>query len=248
MPKKSSNKHKRARDSLDVSIQPTGKGLVTMTAGLVGARFKNPFLKGAISTGNVTSAEITRPDDAATAYLIPSGAIPPHPPQSYDSLLPKHRQYAAFQQPTEPEQAHSPAPAIMASGTETNAGVSDACIDPAIIESDLIVASLVKANTGQQHQAGTGKQLNDPPIATPSSSKSAVTNSQAPPLNGLGPESIQSASKGKAATIPKLQEEVDNNNHTIQDQEGKIKTLRDKIATLQEAQGQHTTSGKPQFV
>lgn len=98
-------------------------GPVTGSAG-GDARFKNPFLKSTRSTSNTTSTKITKPYNAATMYLIPPDTIPPHPSQSYDSLLPKQQQYAAFQQSAEPpeEQACSPTPAITMSRTEMNAG------------------------------------------------------------------------------------------------------------------------------
>lgn len=41
------------------------------------------------------------------------------------------------------------------------------------------------------------------------------------------------------AQAQRLQEEVDSNHHTIQDQNGKIKMLHEEIATLHEAQGQN---------
>ena len=69
------------------------------------------------------------------------------------------------------------------------------------------------------------------------------------------PKSIQSVSSEKATAIPKwlmdvitqleaeakkLQEEVDNTFHTIQDQNNKIKMLHDEIVVLHEEQGQNT--------
>ena len=266
IPKEASNKRKRARDSLDAPVQP--KGSMTGSAG-ASARFKNPFAKGAVSAGNAMSTEIAKPRDAVTAYLIPPGTIPPHPPQSYDSILPTHLQYSAYQQSAEPleEPPRSPTPTITASGTETNPEASDACIDPAIVlDSDLLIASLAKAKPGQQ--PGASRQPNDavPMRSTPASrfslttskpnfaipSNLTVPNLQAPPN---GPKSIQSASNGRAAAIPRwltdaitrleaearrLQEEVDNTRHTIKDQNVEMKALRDEIATLHEAQGQNT--------
>ncbi|KAF8433343.1 hypothetical protein L210DRAFT_3507097 [Boletus edulis BED1] len=269
MPKEPSNKHKRARDSSDASIQHCQpKGLGTGSAGL-GARFKNPFSKGTVSTRNAMSTEIAKPyPDAATASFIPLDAIPPHPLQSYDSLLPKHQQSVGFRQATEhPEEpAHSPTPGIAV--IKTNApGFSDACLDPDIIKSDLITTSLVKANISQLHP-DTGKQLKGIILMHPApASRFSLTTSKrvAKPSNSTatnlqaafpnGPKSIQSVSNGKAATIPKwltdtitqleteaqrLQEEVDNTHNMIQDQNSEIRMLCDEIATLHEAQDQNT--------
>jgi hypothetical protein len=155
--------------------------------------------------------------------------LPPHPPQSYDSLLPKHQQYAALQRFAEApeERAATPSPipfleSVAEARQITSAFDPNTCLDPAIIESDALVASIAKKNPRpvqelRQHATMTPDQSNPEASSIVPASRFSlaskaittrpnVTARQAPstaPANAKNAINTLSIQSGKPAVIPK---------------------------------------------
>ena len=56
--------------------------------------FKNPFAALGSTSEHPVSHKTVR-----VAHLVPPESLPPHPPQSFDAMLPQHKRYDAYMHP-----------------------------------------------------------------------------------------------------------------------------------------------------
>ncbi|KAG0693415.1 hypothetical protein DFH29DRAFT_1007306 [Suillus ampliporus] len=84
-----------------------------------------------------SAAHPTNQQAVAVAHLVPPGSIPPHPPQSFDHMLPHHQRYDAYMRPasTDPD----PKPLEM---KDTPSESNNIPIDPAIREQESTIRSM----------------------------------------------------------------------------------------------------------
>jgi regulator of replication initiation timing len=186
--------------------------------------------------------------------------LPPHPPQSYDSLLPKHQQYAALQRFAEApeERAATPSPipfleSVAEARQITSAFDPNTCLDPAIIESDALVASIAKKNPRpvqelRQHATMTPDQSNPEASSIVPASRFSLASKAITTRPNVTARQAPSTAPAKwltdtitrlEAEVQKLQEQLDDTKCTIQVQSTKIKTLRVEMNALHKAQSQN---------
>lgn len=56
--------------------------------------FKNPFAALGSTSKHPASHKTVQ-----VAHLVPPESLPPHPPQSFDAMLPQHKRYDAYMHP-----------------------------------------------------------------------------------------------------------------------------------------------------
>ncbi|KAG1819285.1 uncharacterized protein BJ212DRAFT_1298510 [Suillus subaureus] len=96
----------------------------------------------------------TNQQAAAVTHLVPPGSLPPHPPQSFNHMLPHHQQYDAYMCPTSTD------PKLEPLDTRDTPSESDAVlIDPAIQEQDTNIEQMPPPPAKFNQFAPTKKSL-----------------------------------------------------------------------------------------
>lgn len=110
---------RKLNDGGDVSIT-SKRGRKTLVQPRTTGGFKNPFP----ALGSTSAPPVVH-NMAPVAHLVPLESIPPHPPQSFDAMLPQSQRYDAYMRPDGIE-------AKLSERNNPSAGPADVPIDPAL--------------------------------------------------------------------------------------------------------------------
>ncbi|KAG1841925.1 hypothetical protein DFJ58DRAFT_856149 [Suillus subalutaceus] len=110
---------RKLNDGGDVSIT-SKRGRKTLVQPRTTGGFKNPFP----ALGSTSAPPVVH-NMAPLAHLVPLESIPPHPPQSFDAMLPQSQRYDAYMRPDGIE-------AKLSERNNPSAGPADVPIDPAL--------------------------------------------------------------------------------------------------------------------